>query len=728
VLDSTGSGSFAQIASGINYITTLRDDGINIVAANESIGGDNFPDQILYSDATALAAKAGIIMVAAAGNSSQNVDRTYTVPAHFSLSTSNVITVAAVDNQDQLAAFSNFGAESVDLGAPGVDIYNTSPTYAVALNPTTPEGYYDTPEFTEDYGYLSGTSMATPFVTGIIGLEAAANPSASPAQLKAALLDGVTYDPALAASNGNPALVATSGVANAYKAVLNILDPLDETNTTRGGSWSGFYGSQGAYVVGESTTFPSFVTGSLSGGSPVILADSTNNTAAPERVSDPTSRISAYEAAQSTESVNLTFTDGDSHQVELYLADLDHKKRSEEVQVVDNATGDVLEGTEVSNFTKGTYVVFNLQGSVSLKLTAISGPSVVYSGIFFDTPATTPTTLLGTNTTITGQNWRNQYGSQGAIIAGDTEQLPADVTSFTTSGAITTVVKAGTTAASALQEIDNVNTGIEAYYGSATQEDLDVTFNDTILHNVTLYAADYKNKKRSERIEVINATTGAVLATQDLANFSNGVYASFSVSGSVIFRVINTGPATTDAAVSGIFFDAPFGENASFVGTDTTTRGNWKAAEYGGTFAYVVGDNFPGVDDTLNAQISETGATRQVVGVPTDNPSALFKTEAANSNVRVAAYLQTTGSMTLDINPDDLNQHQLALYFADYDQYNRTESVTIYNGTTNTVLSHQVISNFKKGKYLVFDITGPVLVTINSGTYPDAVLSGVFLT
>lgn len=290
VLNAAGAGSDASIIAGINYVVTLKDMGINIVVMNESLGGSAFPQNILESDAVAQAGKAGILDVVAAGNSSANLDSTQSAPAKFSLSSSNVITVAAVDNQFQLAAFSNFGADSVNLAAPGVDILSTAPTYPVTLN-TEVAAEPDIPQFPQNYGYLSGTSQATPFVAGIIALEAAANPSATPQQLKQALLQGVTYDPALAGSNGLPNKVATVGVANAFKAVQNILNPFVGSNTTHQGSWTNFYGSNGAYVVGESTTFPSFASVNLNGGSPVILANSTANLAALQRVSNGTQRL-----------------------------------------------------------------------------------------------------------------------------------------------------------------------------------------------------------------------------------------------------------------------------------------------------------------------------------------------------------------------------------------------------------------------------------------------------
>jgi hypothetical protein len=95
----------------------------------------------------------------------------------------NVLAVAATDNTDNRAFFSNVGRRSVDLGAPGVDIYSTWPGGG--------------------YQYLSGTSMATPHVTGAAALAKAAFPSASAVGLKALLLGTVDPKPALATTTSS---------------------------------------------------------------------------------------------------------------------------------------------------------------------------------------------------------------------------------------------------------------------------------------------------------------------------------------------------------------------------------------------------------------------------------------------------------------------------------------------------------------------------------------------
>ncbi len=722
----------ASEIAGINYVINLKDHGINVVAMNESLSGADFPVDVLERDSIREAGAAGILDVVAAGNASTNLDGTVSNPGQLSTVLSNVVTVAAVDNQFKLAQFSNYGADTVDLAAPGINILSTEPVEGGFSDETSVTSPYDIPAESPLYGYESGTSQATPMVTGVVALMAAANPSATPAELKAALLESVTPDPNLVGQNGRPNLVRTGGVVNAYKAVLDIRDPFVGADTTRQGSWVGFYGTQGAYVVGDTTSLSTpFVTATQVGGSPVIVQNDSSNPAALQRATDPARRVSAYEGAAVTESIDLDFTDGLSHRTRLYLYDADKRKRSEVVSVVDAATGTVLDTRGVADFTKGEYLSWDLQGAVDLVITDNSGTGAgaAYSGLFFDPTDDKPVTALSTDGSTAGSAWRNTYGSQGDYIYGDNNvnTLPAYVTTFSNVGGTLTTLKADTGDTHALQRNYDLTHNIEAYESAAGHQDINVGFSDSILHTVTLYLADYNNKKRAERVQVIDAASGTVLVTQDFPSFKNGLFVSYNVTGSVTFRITRT--AGPDAVVSGVFFDAPFGENAHFAGTDATTRGTWRTAPYGSTDAYVVGDDFPGLDTVANSVISITGASRAILAGSTTNATALNRTDSADSGDRVEAYASTTSSMTISYNPGDYVQHQVALYFADFENFRRTESITItnVNNPSGPVLSHQVLTNFRRGKYLLYDISGPVLITINSESYPNAVLSGLFV-
>ncbi|MFO0845201.1 MAG: S8 family serine peptidase [Gemmataceae bacterium] len=147
-MNANGAGSVSAFIAGLNYAV---EHGAKI--SNNSWTGSG--DSTLLAQAVQAAQQKNHIFVAAAGNSGSNNDSSPTYPA--SLPYDNVLSVAATDRNDNLAGFSNYGASSVDLAAPGVDILSTT--------------------MGGGYGYNSGTSMATPHVTGAAALIWARNPS-----------------------------------------------------------------------------------------------------------------------------------------------------------------------------------------------------------------------------------------------------------------------------------------------------------------------------------------------------------------------------------------------------------------------------------------------------------------------------------------------------------------------------------------------------------------------
>ena len=197
-----GGGYTSDAIAAVNYVTAMRQAGVNVVATNNSWGGGGSSQSL--SDAIAAGYEAGVLFISAAGNDGTNND---VLPHYPSNDTgSGVISVAATTRTNSLASFSNYGIDSVDLAAPGASIYST-----------TPGNSYDT---------YSGTSMATPHVSGVIALMAAANPAATPAQLRTALLDSVTP---LGSLTGR---VATGGLLDAAAAVTAITGttPPDDTD------------------------------------------------------------------------------------------------------------------------------------------------------------------------------------------------------------------------------------------------------------------------------------------------------------------------------------------------------------------------------------------------------------------------------------------------------------------------------------------------------------------
>lgn len=176
-------GTTANAVKAVDYITDLKTrHGLNIVATNNSWGGGGY-SQALY-DAIERANQAGILFIAAAGNGGpdgigDDNDKTPSYPASYT--NSNIIAVAAITSTGAKASYSNYGATSVDIGAPGSGIYSTLP------NKTN-----------NGYGSYSGTSMATPHVTGAVALYAAGHPGAAATTIKNAILSSAVPTASLA--------------------------------------------------------------------------------------------------------------------------------------------------------------------------------------------------------------------------------------------------------------------------------------------------------------------------------------------------------------------------------------------------------------------------------------------------------------------------------------------------------------------------------------------------
>ncbi len=225
-LSAQGSGWLSDAVEAISYGTTI---GVDLTS--NSWGGGPFTQAM--QDAIADADSHGILFVAAAGNSGVDADAIPMYPAAYD--NPNIISVAASDHRDTYASFSNHGATTVDLAAPGVSIYSTFPTYWTEAM----QAYKDAGrDITTDYCSISGTSMATPHVAGVCALAKAYRPSLTGTQIKKQVLLGTDPLPKDLMNRSTQ----TNGRLNAY-AMLRTLDgpyprPVDveDADGTEGGA------------------------------------------------------------------------------------------------------------------------------------------------------------------------------------------------------------------------------------------------------------------------------------------------------------------------------------------------------------------------------------------------------------------------------------------------------------------------------------------------------------
>lgn len=183
VMNDKGEGTSTNIYKAVKYVNKM---GFDIV--NMSLGGSDNDPTVLRAIQSSTA-----LFVCSAGNESANNDTTLVYPACYD--SPNIISVASTTSGDALSYFSNYGAASVDIAAPGSSIYST---------------YLD-----GDYKYLSGTSMACPMVTSAAAVVKARYPDMTAEEIIQRLME--TADPIASLENKT----ICGGRLNAYKAILN---------------------------------------------------------------------------------------------------------------------------------------------------------------------------------------------------------------------------------------------------------------------------------------------------------------------------------------------------------------------------------------------------------------------------------------------------------------------------------------------------------------------------
>jgi subtilisin family serine protease len=189
---SESNSGIVNLKNTIQAIHYAIDQGAKII--NYSGGGPEFSEEEYL--AIKRAESKGILIVAAAGNESQDTDKPEHAYYPAAYRVSNIISVAATDPNNELISSSNWGKKRVDLAAPGANIYSALPG--------------------GNYGYMTGTSQATAFVTGAAALLLSKNPNLTPSEIKEIITASVDTIPAL--SNR----VASGGKLNIYKALRKL--------------------------------------------------------------------------------------------------------------------------------------------------------------------------------------------------------------------------------------------------------------------------------------------------------------------------------------------------------------------------------------------------------------------------------------------------------------------------------------------------------------------------
>ena len=418
------------------------------------------------------------------------------------------------------------------------------------------------------------------------------------------------------------------------------------TDTTTQGTWKGVYGPDGFLIASDSSSPPAYAQVSFTGQLPFVWVASTQDPTTLQKGSpSATDRIASvwYSSTSFTIDVNLT---GPMHAVALYALDWDRSQRVQQIDVLDGSTNLTLDSRMVSNFSSGTYLVWNVTGHVQFRITRIAGPNAVISGVFFgvgqaiatqpvftqnpanasvnagqtatfsalatggllsyqwqsQTPGapgfssinganspcyTTPTlavsssgtkyrcvvtnsagtatsaaatltvtavqtsssaSFAGTDTTTQGA-WRPTYGTDGYMIAGAANSIPAYAQAPSVNGS--SIWVSGYSADPRAVQVAPGLGEIAAWY-SGTQFTVDLNLTDSNTHRIALYFVDWGGPARTQTVTVSDAGTGVVLDSKPLSGFVNGTYLSWNIKGHVTVTITsNSGP---NSVLSAVFF------------------------------------------------------------------------------------------------------------------------------------------------------------------------------
>ena len=314
--------------------------------------------------------------------------------------------------------------------------------------------------------------------------------------------------------------------------------------------------------------------------------------------------------------------------------------------------------------------------------------------------------------------WRSNYGRDGATVVADAAADPAYARTGP-SGEATYAWETVTADGRALQRIADASRLAATWYGDAFT--IDVNLTDGQAHQLALYTVDWDHGGRVQRVDVRDAVTGALLDTRTQSAFDDGQYLVWHVTGHVVIQL--TRLAGFNAVVSGLFLDpitvGGSAATATFVRVDATTQGTWRGT-FGRDGATVVAD---AAADPAYARTGPSGEATYAWETVTADGRALQRITDAS---RLAATWYGD-AFAIDVNLTDGQPHQLALYSVDWDHGGRMQRVDVRDAVTGALLDTRTQSAFDDGQYLVWHVTGHVVIQLTRLAGFNAVVSGLFL-
>jgi hypothetical protein len=544
---------------------------------------------------------------------------------------------------------------------------------------------------------VSITAPAAGAVTGAVAVTATATSTTGVASVQFQV-DGVNLGSAVAApgpytaswdstkaTNGPHVLTAiatdTTGLAGTSAGVTVTVSNTGATlpgatfvnfDTTTSGNWIGVYGQDAKDIPEDpNSTVPSYAAINVTGGTLYAWTDTPSDISDPRGlqaippgmgIAGPTTPAAGRDPSawysNTSFTVDVNVTDGQAHQLALYLVDFDSSNRTETISILNANTNAVLDTRAITNFHNGVYAIWNITGHVIIQATYTGATGFAYS-----------------NAVISGLFFRSYTGLTPPVVS------ITNPAAGTVTGGVTVTANATSSVglASVRFQLDGVDLGSPATAPGPYSTNWLSTTASNSSHTLTAIAAD-----------------------------TNG---QTTISSPVVVTVSN---------------GAPPAAAATFLTTDTTTSGTW-VGKYG-VDGYIIPSDVsnPAFYSTVSLNGSPGGVIPYIYANPAPaghNEALQLSPTSPDTRIASADYVPTSygsnnGVITIDLNLVDYGTHQIELYFLDWMASVRTENVAILDASTLAVLSTQQVTGYTLGKYLVYNLTGHVLIKITE-VIPD---------
>jgi hypothetical protein len=508
------------------------------------------------------------------------------------------------------------------------------------------------------------------------------------------------------------------------------------SDATSHGTWKGAYGADGYVIASDSTSQAGYAT-ATPGGTPYVWLPSTTDPNCLQKGASATDRIASVWYSSTSFTIDANITDGGLHTVSLYALDWDKAGRAERIDVLDYSTLQVLDTRTISNFTTGLYVSWNITGHVTFRVTLLGGSNAVISGIFFGLGQVTMTAPMITQNPTNASVNASQTATFSVVASGG--GLGYQWQSQASGASIFTNIAGATSASYTTPATLLTDNGTQ--FRCVVSNTVSTALTTPVLLTVTLAMPMVTQNPASAFVNVGQTAMFTVVASggnlsyqwqsqasggssfTNIGGATSSTYTTATLglgnSGTQFRCVVSNSAGTATSTAATLTVTTVPNNGATFVSTDSTTKGTWKGL-YGPDGFLIASDS-----TVQPAYGTATSSGTLFVWDPATQGLPALQKGSATATDRIASTWYSATSFVIDVNLTG-GTHPLALYLLDWDQSGRVEQIDVLDAATQKVLDTRVASGFSTGVYYNYSVSGHVQFKITRLTGANSVISGIF--